>query len=233
MSSKQHFVVIGDTHYPAVDKRVINEVLKYVSDNDVTHIVQIGDLYDLFAFSRFAKTLNWMTPKDELALARTGAELMWKELRKAAPKAKCIQLLGNHDARIQKKILDRIPEFESLFDTQVLFKFKDVYTAPSDKTEIIIGDKLFIHGHSSRLGQHMRRNGKNTICGHSHKGGVIYEKFLGGVLYEANAGYTGDPDQPVFKYGAQDTDNWTRGFLTIDGDGPKFICLENKLYDKK
>lgn len=228
------YLVIGDTHFPAADSRVLEAIYKKAQEMKPDYIIQMGDLYDFFCFSKFSRSLNWMTPEEEINLGRQQAEEFWKRLQKASPKSKCHQLLGNHDQRLLKRVLDKVPELESLLKTQKeLFNFPKVSTVKDANSELIINDILFIHGYKSGLGSHMRRNGKRTVVGHSHLGGVVNEKFLGSVLWEANAGYTGDPSQPVFKYSSQDTDKWTRGFLTIDGEGPKFVSLEDKLYKKK
>jgi predicted MPP superfamily phosphohydrolase len=227
-------LVIGDTHFPAADQRVLEAIYKEAQEMKPDYIVQLGDLYDFFCFSKFARSLNWMTPEEEINLGREQAEEFWKRLQKAAPKAQCYQLLGNHDQRLLKRVLDKVPELESIMSAQKeLFNFSKVTSMKDATSELILGDILFIHGYKSGLGAHMRRNGKKTVVGHSHLGGVVNEKFLGSVLWEANAGYTGDPSQPVFKYGSQDTDKWTRGYLTIDEKGPKFICLEDQLYKGK
>jgi predicted phosphodiesterase len=79
-------VVLGDIHFPFQNKKALQRVIDDIRRQKPTHVVQIGDLYDPYAFSRFSKK-NIQLPQEEWKQARQQAVQMWNEIRAAAPKA--------------------------------------------------------------------------------------------------------------------------------------------------
>ena len=71
MAAKKDIIVaIGDTHFPFSSKKVINWIIeKIIKPNaaQIKAVVQMGDLYDLFSYSKFPKRLM-MTPSDSYTL---------------------------------------------------------------------------------------------------------------------------------------------------------------------
>jgi len=230
-TSQTYAVVLGDTHHPFSCHRSLTKAYALIEKLQPQYVVQVGDVYDLYSFSRYGKSLNHDTPANEIARARSHAEKMWKAVRKAAPKAKLHQMLGNHDARLYKKVEEKLPEMAGLVGWEGLFAFDGVTTAKSDRDilKLKLGSStvFFHHGFLSKPGDHLRYFQQNTVVGHSHRGHVVFDTTHDRLLYEANAGYLGDPQSHVFKYGAVAGKNkWTRGCLVIDDLGPRFTSFE-------
>lgn len=229
---KTHCIAIPDCHFPYADKSALRKVFALIAKLQPTYVVQLGDLYDYYSLSRYGKSLNHATPASEIKAGRRDAEWMWNSIQAAAPKAVCHQVTGNHDARLYKKIEERLPELSGVLDLTGFFKFKGVTTAKSDRDilRLKLGDQMtwFMHGHLSKLGDHVRYFAQNVICGHSHRPGIYYDKTYSKQLYEANAGYIGDPKAHVFKYGATEKLKWSRGCLVVDEMGPRFVSLERQ-----
>ena len=226
-------VVLGDLHMPFHDKKRLKEVIRRIKEAQPDVVAQVGDLYDLYSLSRYAKSQNLVKPEDELFGAKRDAEKMWSEIQAAAPKAKCLQLLGNHDARLWKKLYQQLPELaDSMIRDYVLpqYRFKGVVTtkSPRDHHDLRLnGERIRLHhGFLSRSGDHMRKWLCNTVVGHSHRPGIQYELINNKPVFEANAGYLGDSKSSVFSYNESSVKNWVRGYLEIDANGPKFISLE-------
>lgn len=219
--------VIGDAHMPYMNKTAFTKILAILEQEgpSVDYVIQMGDLYDMFSQGRWARTFDLITPKQEMIEARMMAEEFWRAIRKRAPKAQCYQLIGNHDERPIKKVIEKAPELASLLDIKHLWQFPGVTTMASEREELIIDDILFMHGYRSKLGDHARYNQMNTVCGHSHRGGVVYFPVKGKVIWELNAGYLGDESQVPLQYGKQARTNWTMGFAMIDQLGPRFCPL--------
>lgn len=102
-------VIIPDLHLPWVNQRALNKLLNYIHQhsNEITHVVQIGDLYDFYFHSKFRKNVNLCTPEQELQKGYKLAASMWKKIKNYAPKAQCFQLLGNHCLSTDTEVLTK------------------------------------------------------------------------------------------------------------------------------
>ena len=233
--SMLNILIIGDTHFPYHCKKSFQGLFKAIKKMpDFTHIVQIGDLYDLYNLSRYPRSLNIDKPIDEITKARVCAEQMWARLHKLYPKAKCHQLIGNHDERLKKQVMAKLPELYETIDMAHLWEFEGVSTQPSQAEELIIKDIVFIHGHYSRPGAHMNFNMQNTAFGHTHKGSCVFRKMKDSVIWEINAATMADLSSTPLSYTAQRKfSNMMNGFAVIDAFGPRFIPLvEGKTWMK-
>jgi hypothetical protein len=195
---------------------------------DVGTVVQVGDGADFFAQSKFPRNPSVMTPAEELERAREMLEGFWHRVREAAPRAKCYQLLGNHDARPLKRALDRAPELLEFIlpSVRAFHQFEGVTTIEDPSEELILNGIVFQHGYHSRLGYHATRNATSTVHGHTHHGGVWFRSDSRGTIWELDAGCLVDEGHPAFSYRMQKKlDGITRGVGIIDPLGPRFVLL--------
>lgn len=226
-------IAVGDTHFPWVDRAKLKTVLETIRKVQPDAVVQMGDLYDFYSFSRYPRSLDVTTPKDEAKKGRKQAVEFWQAVQAAAPRAKCYQLLGNHDDRVLKLAINKAPELASLLNGGVderldvghLWRFPGVTTQPDSRTELVLDGVVYMHGYRSRLGDHMRYNQQSTVVGHSHKGGVIYERNVKGPIFELNAGYLAHERSPVMAYTQQRKCDRVPGYGVIDENGARFIPL--------
>jgi predicted phosphodiesterase len=221
----QSVLVIPDIHYPFHCKRVEDAIFKKAQRCQPKYIVQVGDLYDLYAHSKFPRSLNLYSPVEEEAMAREGAENMWKTLRAASPNSKCIQIKGNHDIRPVRRTLEKQPEVEHIVSAHLdkLMTFEGVELVKDYREEYVIDGVMYHHGYRTKLGDHRDYVLRNMVVGHTHKGGVVYRRIRDEVIWELNAGFAGDPHAKVFGYMPQKTCDYTPGFGYIDEEGPRFI----------
>jgi DNA repair exonuclease SbcCD nuclease subunit len=221
-----HAIIVPDTHFPWADWKHIDRIIRLVEDERPDVIVQIGDLYDFWSFSRYAKSLSLITPADEIRKGREEAASMWAALQSAARGARCYQLLGNHDDRMLNGVMKKAPEIEAVLDVldyKSLWRFPGVQTQPDSRTELVLDGIYFQHGHRSKLGDHALYNLAPTVVGHSHRGGVAYFRYRDQILWELNAGYVAWQDSAVMQYTSQKESKSTPGVGLIDEDGPRFI----------
>lgn len=229
-----HSIIFGDLHFPFHSKSALTKALDFLSESKPKYIIQIGDLYDFWSLSRFpkAQSVIKMTPWQEMELARTQAEEFWRIAQKRSPKSNCIQILGNHDARLHSRILEKLPEILGIVDIQSLFKFDGVKTQFDIREELIIDDICFLHGFFGTPGQHMAHNMMNTVLGHTHRGWVHHAKIRGQQIWELNAGYLADPTTAALSYTKQRWTRWTPGlgiiFQDKSGRYPAFMPIEVK-----
>lgn len=220
-------LILGDTHFPWVSQRALEEVYKFAAEFRPEHIVQMGDSVDFYAHSRFPRSHNVYTPKEEEALARKGLEEMWARLKGIAPGAKCYQLLGNHCARPLKQVLTSVPTMEHWIEDyfRSFFSFEGVETIYDQRTELEISGIIFTHGFLGREGAHRDFYLKNTVVGHLHKGWIQYRRFHGQTFWELCAGFLGEPESKAMTYNSSKMANYALGFGAIDQYGPRFIHL--------
>jgi len=217
-------IALGDIHAPFHSKDAISWALDKISSfNNVTHVVQLGDSLDLFSFSKFARNPWSIRPEDELQEGYETMVEIWKLIGKAAPKAKKLQIKGNHCDRLKKRIIEKFPEVSSLVDVDKLFTFENVKTVTDSRECLNINGILFTHGWKSRLGDHAKWFSQSTVCGHTHRGGVIDIPLFKEHVFELNAGYLASPEHEALKYPMNAFTQWTHGIGVIDEHGPRFI----------
>lgn len=221
-------IALGDCHFPFADKRALRLCLTLIRRLKPTHVVQIGDLHDLFSYGRFPRSHCVLTPAQEVRMGRDQAAEFWSEIRRAAGRnVICHQLLGNHDERIAKKVMQHLPEFEPfLADVhRQLWTFDGVITQPSEREELILNGVCYLHGYRKH-GDHVKHNLMNTVLGHTHLGGVVYFRHGKKTLWELNCGHLADVTSRALSYTKQlRFSRWTHGIGVVDDDGPRFIPL--------
>ena len=218
---------VGDLHFPFARRASVSQAVTLARKLKPKVIVQMGDLYDLYSFSRFARSQNLLTPKQEIERGRKHAEEFWLMIRAAAGKGvECFQILGNHDQRAVKMALATLPELEPFMDhSRHMWQFEGVTTSKSERDELILDGVCYMHGYR-KFGEHVRHNLMNTACGHLHRGGVHYMRHGSKTLWELNAGFLADPASIPMSYSAQARfSQHTQGVGFIDDYGPRFIAF--------
>jgi predicted phosphodiesterase len=221
--------VISDIHWPFEHKPTVEKFLSIaVKAFQPEHVVINGDAWDFYSHSKFPRSHNVFTPGQEEQLAREMNATFWAEVQKAAPKAKCHQILGNHDIRPLKRIMESMPTMEHWVDKyfRELFTFENVETIFDPRQELILGDDIVIlHGYASKLGDHRDHLHMNAVVGHTHRPGVVY-KAIGPnqePIWEANSGLAGDPTAKGLTYTTTRMNGWVNSFLMIDEHGPRVV----------
>lgn len=221
-------VAIGDAHLPFLHRPTFEKVLGVIKHLSPKYIVQMGDLFDMYSFSKFPVRLRF-TPKDEIKYAREQGVEMFNLIHKASPQSQIYLIKGNHDERAHKRLAERFgSDLDDLIDFSKLWHFDHVKTLSSTKETLKIWDINFIHGHRSKLGDHMKNmEYQNVVCGHSHTGGVYYHRTSSGrIAWELNAGFVGDPFAEELNYRPLNKFfKWTHGVGIIDAWGPRFVPL--------
>ncbi len=216
---------VGDMHLPWTRKNILRQILSAIEREQPDVVIQMGDLYDMFSQTRFARTQRLITPQQEATEARRGGERFWKMVQKIAPNAQCIQIKGNHDDRAYKRLIEKAPELEPFFSINEFFTFPNVRTYHDSRHELIIDGVLYTHGHYSKLGAHMLYYLRCVVRAHDHTGGLIFNNVHGKTIWEMSVGYVGDKHAIPLQYSATKTVKWTWGYGIIDEHGPRFCPL--------
>lgn len=217
---------ISDIHWPFSSQRVIDRFYDFIGSNESEWIILNGDAWDMYSHAKFPRSHNVFTPREEQALARKMNEEFWEKVRTLSPKSKLVQMMGNHDVRPMKRILEEYPEAEDWIAEKLtkLFSFESVQTIMNPREELMLpGDIAVFHGYRGKLGDHRDFTFYNTLNGHTHKGGAVFRQIRGRVLWELNSGFAGDPEAKGLTYRPQKISEWTPGFSRVDAWGPRFI----------
>lgn len=222
----QKVVIAGDLHCPFADVNAVSAFYEAIEREEPNIILQAGDSYDMYAHSRFPRSHDLMTPKQEMAEARQFMEAFWKNCGKiAGRKTRLIQILGNHCLRPSKRISESYPEIASLLGIDHLFKYPGVETILDARSEFQIDGVIYTHGHYTKHGQHAAYYGKSVCHGHTHRGNVSYQKLHGRVIWELDVGHLADENAEPLQYTPTKTTKWTVGYGIVDELGPRFIPL--------
>ena len=215
-----------DTHYPFVNKEAERLMIEFARDHQPDYIIQVGDLLDCYATSKFPRSQNVYTPKDEEELGIGMAREAWAKLREYCPKAKCYQLMGNHDVRMLKRTLEALPIAEHWIEKyfKELFCFEGVETIFDTRQELEIAGILFTHGFLS-AGSHKDYYLKNVIHGHDHKLYVQHRRIHGENIFEMSCGFLGDVEAKALSYTPSKLANFQLGFGWVDEWGARTIHL--------
>jgi predicted phosphodiesterase len=217
--------VISDIHWPFSCQRIIDAFYEYVSRSKPEYVIINGDAMDMYSHAKFPRSHNQFTPREEQTAARMMNESFWKNVQSAHPTAKCFQMLGNHDIRPLKRVLEAYPEAEDWIGESIrkLFTFEGVETIHDTRQELLLGNIVIHHGHRSKLGEHRDYNLQNSISSHTHRPGVVYRTVRDEVIWELNTGYAGDPAAKGLSYTATRTVDWVQSFGVIDEYGPRVV----------
>lgn len=215
-----------DSHYPFVNKEAEEKMIKFAAENKPQYIVQVGDLLDCYSASKFPRSQNIYTPKEEERLGIEMAQSAWKRLRESCPNAKCYQLMGNHDVRMLKRTLESLPIAEHWIEKyfRELFSFEGVETIFDTREELEIDGILFTHGFLAS-GTHKDFYLKNVIHGHDHKLYVHHRRISGQNIFEMSCGFIGDIDSKALSYTSSKLANFQLGFGWVDKWGARTIHL--------
>ncbi len=217
--------IVSDIHWPFASQKVIDRFYNRVEQVQPAYVILNGDAWDMYSHSKFARSHNQFTPREEHQLARSQNETFWIEIKKRAPQSVLVQMLGNHDIRPLKRVLEDYPEAEDWIVESLnrAFTFDGVKTFFDHREEFLIGDIAVFHGYRTGLGAHRDYTLMNCINGHTHLGGASYRQIQGRVLWELNSGFAGDPEAKGLTYTPQKMTKWTPGFGEVDEWGPRFI----------
>jgi hypothetical protein len=218
--------LISDIHWPFENRKVIEAFFKYVGQKLPEWVILNGDAWDMYSHGKFPRSHNVFTPREEQALARQKNEEFWQEIKKISPSSKCVQMLGNHDVRPMKRILEQYPEAEDWVAEKLkqLFTFDGVQTIFDAREELFVRhDIMVFHGYRTKLGDHMNFTICSTFNGHTHHGGTVFRHLRGQTIFECNSGFAGDPEAKGLTYTPQKTTTQTPGFAACDEWGPRFI----------
>lgn len=214
---------LPDIHFPFVHQKALilclnnlTNIAKRCAEKKVTlHVVQLGDLYDLYSFSRFEKSHS-IDPKREIDVAKDMATRMWEYIP-SNEFVKRYQLIGNHDIRSHKYALAKAPELKNFLPSIAeLMTFDNVLSAVNEKDIFVFEtptDKLAVmHGYLSKSEAHIFKFKCSVVHGHLHGMGITFRTLDTGLCFSMNSGLLGDSKTYPLAYSSTaDSKDWAVG----------------------
>jgi hypothetical protein len=177
-------------------------------------IINNGDAFDGASISRFPR-IGWDS-KPSILEELNACKDHLGEIQEAAPKAKLLWCLGNHDSRFENRLSANVPEFQGIGGFRLTDHFPDWKTGWS----VWINNDVVVK-HRFRNGIHATRNntaasGKSMVTGHLHSLKVTPLDDYNGTRWGIDAGTLADPSGPQFRdYLEDNPTDWRSGFIVL------------------
>lgn len=135
--------VLSDIHIPFQDDKTVKLVFDCLADYQPKNVVLLGDILDCYSISRFTKDPSRMR---SLQYEIDMFYKYMKDLRKILPNSNIYYILGNHEARLMKLILDN-PGLYGLdaLEPSVLFRLDELGIIYREK-KVVIDGFTYYHG---------------------------------------------------------------------------------------
>ena len=213
--------IISDTHFPFHNKKAFKEMLSHIREEKPTHVIQIGDLLDQYIFSKYSRSLG-ITSTTDIETGLNDAVEMWEEIRRLVPRAKCFQLLGNHDVRMSKRIYEKLPEMGEFFSHKNLYKFDGITMMGSDRDYLVLDGVYYVHGWLSKSIDHARYFNAPCVHGHRHRPAIEFDRKS---LWSMDVGFLADESSLPLQYTLNKFSKWTMACGVVENKKPKLIIL--------
>lgn len=202
----------SDIHIPFEDKKAVKAFLDACEITQPEVIVLNGDVMDMFMLSKFTKG-EGRNPAEEVEETR---ELL-RDLRRRCPKSDIYYIIGNHETRLERYVLNKAPELSSLVeDVFSILKVSD-FNIRGCSSLTINNNLVFKHGtllgNKSGLSaiKEMENAYMSGCSGHTHrlckyiarKSGRKFFWIETGCLCDLNPEYMVNP-------------NWQQGFAMVE-----------------
>jgi predicted phosphodiesterase len=168
-------LIISDVHVPHHDAGALKVALSYARERKVDSVIINGDLLDFAAVSRYDKTTDVASLRDEIDVGKDVLAL----IRRRLPNARITYRLGNHEERLEYYLMRHAREIAQLGIVTIdrlldLERLKIEHQR--DRRPIWIGKLCVLHGHEMRSAAAINiaksvldRTHVNTIVGHWHR----------------------------------------------------------------
>lgn len=214
MSNHDYICVAGDIHFPFADWDLLREFAKHVkflrTKKKKLKVVQLGDITDQKAWSRFTGASDDMSPDAEWE----GAYHDMHRFHDLVPNMEII--FGNHDIRQIKAATEaKIPR-QLIKSLDEVFPFAGWNWHTANKPLIIDGI-MFVHGDEGAGSAIIKakNTGMSVVQGHDHQMYLEYIKSCGVTRFGLGGGCMIDQTARAFSYAAKNPMGCDTGYSII------------------
>lgn len=238
-------VMLPDTQVPYHDAAFVKAMTLFVRDFKPEVLAHVGDHLDAPEPSRWNKGMAGEYAPTLQKSIRVAHDML-AEFSKAAPDARKILKMGNHDERVQTYVHRYAPALGSLDALQYesLLRTEDIGWEVAHGLVDLAPGWVLAHGHESGLNSTAggtalglaRKIGKSVVCGHTHKAGLQSDAFgyNGNItqLFGMEVGHAMDIRKAAYlKYGGA---KWTQAFGILNVEGkkvkPELVIVQGKSF---
>jgi predicted phosphodiesterase len=222
-------LVLPDMHIPFMDWAAVKLAANWVRKHEPDLVIQLGDLFDQKAWSKFPKEPDDLSPNDEIEITLEAV----KRLNKMFPEMQI--LFGNHDLRISKKSLDVGFTRHLLRDLQDIFPYDGWNWWSNPREKLVVnttrGPILFVHGDEDKgdAVSKSRLFGLSVVQGHDHQFKCSYTSTLNGTVFGLSSGHLMDQESKGARYANRQGKYPVKGFTIIKYGIPYFLPITGDL----
>lgn len=245
MRTDYDIVCLPDTQVPYEDGKFVKAMQYFVKDYQPAVLAHVGDHLDAPEPSRWNRG---MAGEYAPTLQRSveAAHDLLAGFSEAAPNARKIMKMGNHDERVQTYVRRYAPALDSLeaLHYESLLRTEEIGWEVAHGLIDLAPGWVLAHGHETGLnstagGTAMglaRKIGKSVVCGHTHKAGLQSDAFgyNGKVsqLFGMEVGHAMDIRKAGYlKYGGA---KWTQAFGILHVRGrtvnPELVVVQGNSF---
>lgn len=219
-------LILSDIHFPHQNTEALTLALNAGVEAGCDTIILNGDIVDFYRISRWAINPNGMRIEEEIICLIQFFEL----LRKLFPTAPIYYVLGNHEVRFERYIIQNAGELLNLPELSFtkLIKAEEYGVTVLSNDPIKLGKLNVMHGHefgesffspvNPARGLFLRAKA-STLVGHYHQPSEHTESNINGdqtACYSTGCLCELNPDYRPFAY-----TKWMHGFamVTVDAAG--------------
>ena len=199
----ERIMVIGDVHAPFTSNDCLEALRKVRQGFKPDLIIQVGDLMDLKAWSKYGTEPDDLSPQDEFSFAMDVVD----KLSRICPNMHLV--MGNHDIRtFRRATFAQLPK-QMLRELSEIFPYKGWKFNLSPNDRVIAntekGPVLFLHGDEDG-GDAIAKAGRlgvSVVQGHDHKSYFQFINSLTHTIFGASCGCIIDSKGKGFRYAAR------------------------------
>lgn len=216
-------LVLPDIHYPWPHQAGIEMAHKWAIKHKPDLVIQLGDIMDQKAWSRWPGATDDPSPEDEFERAYQGMVDLGKRFKKMEV------LIGNHDRRVMMKAAESKLPSRMIKTIQEMIPNAGWNWRTDPRKKLIVpsprGDILFVHGDENG-GTPIQKAvlmGINVMSGHTHKTSLSYRETMGKFVWGMECGHLMDSNSKAADYAAASGIGSTAGFGVIKHGIPYWI----------
>lgn len=210
----KRLLILPDIHAPVHDQDALSLVCKVGRKWRPNILIQLGDLLDADSMSSYRRKPDGLTLQSEVE----GANAVLDQLDAIGVRRR-VMTLGNHEARVQNKVLDKLPELHGLVTVPTLLRLKERgWEWCEFMDHKVIGKIVYTHEQGSFGAKaHVQAKdavGRSVTIGHTHRMAMDFS----GTIHDGNRvasmfGALLDMSKVSYRHKAQ-MRHWQLGFGT-------------------